>query len=137
MTTLVTKRYEWDMAHRLPLHDGKCRRLHGHRYVVEIDFSGQIFIDGPSTGMVIDFSKVKTMLDLLIGDEWDHRCMVHKDDDLLIGLQADRVEDFVVVDWMPTAENIARELFRLLRDTWNVTRVRVYETPSGWAEVTK
>ena len=59
----VTRRYEWDMAHRLPEHSGKCSRLHGHRYVAEIDVEGEIDqASGSSHGMVLDFGDLDPSL---------------------------------------------------------------------------
>lgn len=152
----VTKRYEWDMAHRLPQHEGKCRRLHGHRYVAEIDFTGQVHSNhaGSSSGMVVDFGDIKRMLDGTIG-VWDHCTMLHDDDPLFLDVDlgdnpldtsARGTEETAIammhhygifrVPYTPTAENIAIEIRKMLLGlNLPVTRVRVYETPSGWAEV--
>jgi 6-pyruvoyltetrahydropterin/6-carboxytetrahydropterin synthase len=124
----VTVKHEWDMAHRLPLHDGKCKRLHGHRYVTEIDVAGTV---NTTTGIIIDFVIVRDAVKDAIG-VWDHRCMLHDSDPIALTVE----EGCLRVSFMPTAENIAQEIVRLLmnRDL-NVVRVRVYETPNGWAEV--
>jgi 6-pyruvoyltetrahydropterin/6-carboxytetrahydropterin synthase len=131
----VTKKYEWDMAHRLPRHEGKCRRLHGHRYVAEIDITGSVITAGAETGMVVDFYRVKQVMDATIG-EWDHRTMLHDEDYIFEGATTSLIEMGVFrVPFMPTAENIALEVLRLLSAHFVVTRVRIYETPNGWAEV--
>jgi 6-pyruvoyltetrahydropterin/6-carboxytetrahydropterin synthase len=134
----VTKRYEWDMGHRLPQHEGKCRRLHGHRYVVEVDFTGPVIPAGRSAGMVVDFDDVKTLLDTVIG-YWDHRTMLQQGDPIVDGHSASwhTLYGIFFVPFPPTAENIAREILLSLQPgaPAQVTRVRVYETPSGWAEV--
>lgn len=124
----ITKRYSWDMGHRLPNHEGKCARLHGHTYVAEIDITGPLDNDG----MVVDFYLIKDAIKELFGD-WDHRTMLYEDDSLL----RDSVQDYGIirVPFMPTAECIAIEIMTRMRTTFNVTRVRVYETPDGWAEV--
>lgn len=133
----VTKRYEWDMGHRLPSHNGKCRRLHGHRYVAEIDVTGDV---QARSGMVIDFYLFKTILDDTIG-QWDHKTMLFHTDPMwhsLVAIAHTEPENYgcFPVPFIPTAENIAREIMRMLSTrNWKVTRVRVYETPSGWAEV--
>ena len=134
MITTITLRYEWDMGHRLPLHDGKCRRLHGHRYVSEVDVTGPLVTHGPSTGMVADFTDVKHFVKLVIDGQWDHRTMLWEQDELYA---ASMDPDYGIfrVPFMPTAENIAAELLRLLRPNMPVTRVKVWETPSGSAEV--
>jgi 6-pyruvoyltetrahydropterin/6-carboxytetrahydropterin synthase len=142
LTTTVTKRYEWDMGHRLPNHNGKCSRLHGHRYVAEIDITGPVSTaeHTSSEGMVIDFYDLQRMLDVYIG-EWDHRTMLHVDDELVRLLHSDTARHLGIfaVPFIPTAENIAAEIFNVISGVTDVhqfiTRVRVYETPSGWAEV--
>lgn len=129
----LTTRYEWDMGHRLPSHNGKCRRLHGHRYTAEIDVTGPLMTLGPSMGMVVDFYVLKKAIDAAIG-HWDHRTMLHEEDPLRLDDEDDT--GVLRVSFVPTAENIAREVMRVMRmQGLNITRVRVYETPNGWAEV--
>ena len=141
---IVTKRHEWDMGHRLPEHDGKCRKLHGHHYVAEIDITGCIQEGGPSSGMVVDFSILKEQLADIIDGHWDHKTMLRANDPIILEcIDQNQAHEFGIfaVPFTPTAENIALELFRWLKDRnhanprINITRVRVYETPDGWAEV--
>jgi 6-pyruvoyltetrahydropterin/6-carboxytetrahydropterin synthase len=138
----ITKRYEWDMAHRIPNHAGKCARLHGHRYVAEIDITGPLVdVAGASDeGMVIDFYALKQVLEANFGD-WDHRCMIYRGDQSFLGIATDKakVMGIFLVPYIPTAENIARDMMTKINEGLPVrvlcTRVRVYETPNGWAEV--
>lgn len=134
----VTKKYEWDMGHRLPNHSSKCRHLHGHRYVAEVDVTGPLLTHGSSEGMVLDFTDLKAALEEVIGP-WDHKTMLSEQDVMLnMGGLGQTLTDFgvITVPFTPTAENMAREVLVRLRDKrFNVTRVRIYETPNGWAEV--
>jgi 6-pyruvoyltetrahydropterin/6-carboxytetrahydropterin synthase len=145
----ITHRYEWDMAHRIPEHAGKCRRLHGHRYILEVDVTGWVQSSGPADGMVVDFGDVKDLVKRWLG-HWDHRTMLAESDPLCAvwdeskpvtesGVCAGDVcdEHFGIfrVPFIPTAENIALEVYRILSQHLNITRVRIYETPNGWAEV--
>ena len=60
---------EFDAAHRLPGYDGKCSRIHGHTYTVEV------VLDGPvdeKTGFVMDFYDLKRILKSSL-DGLDHR----------------------------------------------------------------
>lgn len=140
MITTITLKHEWDMGHRLPLHNGKCARLHGHRYVAEIDVTGELQTEGSATGMVVDFYVIKDRVKRFIDEEWDHRTMLWEQDTILkayLGTRATEIGAFFV-PFMPTAENIAWEILHHLRNKGsglNVSRVRVYETPNGWAEV--
>jgi len=136
-------RHEWDMGHRLPLHQGKCRRLHGHRYVAEIHLTGPIQKEGPATGMVVDFYELKNALKKIVDDEWDHKTMLYNEDPLAgaVRILPNEIVGIVCVPFMPTAENIAAELLRLLRVEFPalgvfdpvVEGVRVWETPNGSA----
>lgn len=139
----VTLKHEWDMGHRLPEHDGKCRKLHGHRYVAEVDVTGKVQMFGASSGMVVDFSVIKKQLVDTVDKYWDHKTMLRMDDPIVIDcVDESQCAEFGIhtVPWTPTAENIALELFEWLENlnrgsNINITRVRIYETPNGWAEV--
>jgi len=64
MFTLIV-RASFDAAHDLPGHTGKCRRLHGHRYQVEVEFSG----DGlDANGMLFDFAELRAAVDRHLPD---------------------------------------------------------------------
>lgn len=141
--TTITHKHEWDMGHRLPRHEGKCARLHGHRYVAEIDITGKVQTSGSGTGMVVDFYIVKDIVKATFGD-WDHRTMLWREDPFAQEMLTDVQKTYGIfrVMFMPTAENIAAEIIlRInveLRESHSLaccTRVRVYETPNGWAEV--
>jgi 6-pyruvoyltetrahydropterin/6-carboxytetrahydropterin synthase len=128
---IITRTYEWDMAHRLPFHDGKCRRLHGHRYKAELTVAGPIITSGSEYGMVMDFDRIKKAVDNTFS-YWDHRCMLWACDTLRI--ENEEAEGVFRVPYMPTAENIAHEIFLMLRhEGLPMLSVRVYETPNGWA----
>ena len=70
----ITKEFRFEAAHKLPLHDGKCARLHGHswrgRLVLRADKPIQC---GPKTGMVQDFGDVSAVLRPFVDDVLDHR----------------------------------------------------------------
>jgi len=51
----VRKVVEFDSAHHLPDHPGKCKRLHGHRWKVVIEVAAAE-LDGE--GMVCDFGEL-------------------------------------------------------------------------------
>ncbi len=68
----IWKDYTFEAAHRLPnVPTGhKCARLHGHSFRASIHVTGQI---GDSTGWVIDFADISTVLDPVIERALDHR----------------------------------------------------------------
>ena len=57
MTTILSKTFRFEAAHRLPkVPEGhKCGRLHGHSYQVDVIIKGT---PDPETGMVIDFGEI-------------------------------------------------------------------------------
>jgi len=56
MKISITSVHEIAAAHYLPYHEGKCRRRHGHNYVIKFTLVEDSLINsGPETGMVMDF----------------------------------------------------------------------------------
>ena len=120
MRAVVVKRDSFDAAHFLPGYPGKCANLHGHHWVVEVGIVGEV---NKETGMVIDFSKIKKVMEPII-DRFDHHCL------------NDSIK-------MPTAENIATYILTKLGYEWiqspqeplQVKFVRVWESEDSYAEV--
>ena len=141
----ITRRLEFDAGHRIPNHNSQCRHLHGHRYAIEITLSGDIIAnEGTSEqGMVMDFADVKRIAREKLVDGWDHAFLAYRGDkavcDFLASLPNHRT---VILDVVPTAENLAQVAFNILelayQDTYGnplrLERVRLYETPNNWAD---
>ena len=118
MRTTITKILTFDAAHSLPEHLGKCRNVHGHTYTVEVTIEGTIDSGGPTDGMVMDFADLSSRVAELVVDPLDHRYL----NDLF--------------DFAPTAEAVAEwTLVTLQRAGLPVVRVRLWETPTSYAEV--
>lgn len=142
---LITRRLEFDAGHRIPDHRSQCRHLHGHRYALELSVSGPITqCDGdPRNGMVIDFSEIKTLAQELVVGVWDHAFLVYRGDQTIIDF-LNTIEDHrtVILDVVPTAENLAAEAFRLLapaiaqacNKSLRLENIRLFETPNCWAD---
>lgn len=136
----ITRRFEWDAAHRVLGHEGKCRHLHGHRYV------GEVTVEAPALdhlGRVIDFSVIKERVGKWIDIYWDHNALFHREDPMVqqpqIYFSQNGRDPFLMpIGENPTAENIACYLFgmcqTLLLHPLRVVRVRIYETPNCWAD---
>lgn len=141
----ITTRLEFDAGHRIPDHKSQCRNLHGHRYSLEITLSGDIISqkEVSENGMVMDFSDVKKIARESIVDVWDHAFLVFKDDKVVLDfLNSLPNHKTVIFPCVPTAENMASEAFKILKDEYKDTygnhlkleRVRLYETPNSWAD---
>lgn len=70
---LIYKEFRFEAAHRLPYHDGKCSRLHGHSWVGRVYVKGDRLIDqGAKRGMVMDYGDIKKFIQPLLDDYLDH-----------------------------------------------------------------
>lgn len=112
----IAKRFDFDAAHQLTgLPDGhKCRRLHGHTYVVEVEVSGDL----DSRGMVADYAELEPF------GRWLKETLDHRN-----------LNDLMVEP--TTTEHVARRCYDAVRATCaylNVTAVRVWESSTTWAE---
>ena len=118
MKTLVCKIFSFDAAHFLPDYKGKCRNLHGHTWKLEVEVSGPV---GNETGMVVDFAKLKEVVNLRILQHLDH------------SLLNDKVSD-------PTCENLLDWIWKILflwttcEGMVKLERLRLWETPDSYAE---
>jgi 6-pyruvoyltetrahydropterin/6-carboxytetrahydropterin synthase len=124
----ITRRAEFSASHfcrRADWSDEQNRAVygeaanplgHGHNWVVEVTLEGE---PDPVTGMVVDLKALKEILQREVVEPMDHRFLNHE------------VPPFDRV--VPTAENVAREIWRRLEPRVNGPRrrlhaVRVYET---------
>lgn len=133
-----TRRFEIDAGHRVMNHGGKCRNMHGHRYVIEVTVAAPQL---DALGMVIDFSEIKSRIGDWLDREWDHGFLVFKDDiEVIAALALVGGQKVAIVPFNPTAENMATFLYEIkipeLLSGTNATvkRVRVWETPNCSAE---
>lgn len=145
---LITRRLEFDAGHRIPDHRSLCRHLHGHRYAIEVTVSGRITRqDGdPRNGMVLDFSEIKAVVKAEIVDKWDHAFLVYREDHAILDfLQTLPDHRTVILDVVPTAENLVALAFRILAPRigeicdkqLTLESIRLYETPNCWADATR
>lgn len=142
----ITRKLEFDAGHRIPNHRSLCRNLHGHRYVMHITLLGKVQEEkgASSEGMLMDFSDVKELAEMHLVSNWDHAFLVYEHDSQVRQF-LDSLPDHktVVLDRIPTVENLARIAFDVLKDVYEtryeaaltLQSVRLYETPNSWAEV--
>ncbi|QWD61315.1 6-carboxytetrahydropterin synthase QueD [Polynucleobacter sp. MWH-UH25E] len=142
----ITRRLEFDSGHRIPNHDGQCRHLHGHRYAIEVTLTGEV-ADHPGKaddGMVLDFGDIKRLANQYVVEPWDHAFLVAKEDEKLVAfLSSLPNHKTVIMEHVPTVENLANAAFAILQPVFNkafdgrleLSAVRLYETPNCWADV--
>lgn len=147
MKLTATKEFTFDCAHMLTGHEGLCRNLHGHTYKLEVEVqhfgSGDRIPSGPSQGMVVDFKDLKELVNRRIVSKMDHAFICNRnaegaETEIAKVLEKHGLKIYYL-DERPTAENMAKHIAAALsyecRDSGVViTRVRVYETPTSYAE---
>jgi 6-pyruvoyltetrahydropterin/6-carboxytetrahydropterin synthase len=141
----ITTRMEFDSGHRIPNHKSSCKNLHGHRYAIEVTLKGDIIDQENESdyGMVMDFKDAKELIRKTIVEPWDHAFLVYeKDLEVIHFLNSLKGHKTVILDKVPTAENMALIAFNLLKNVFVKTfqndivpiRVRLFETPNNWAD---
>ena len=136
---------EFESGHRIPNHKSVCRKLHGHRYAIEVTIKGEIGkqSDESDFGMVIDFKDAKKLIKKVIVQEWDHAFIAYeKDLEVISFLNTLDKHKTVILKRVPTAENMAVTALELLSSAFKKefgelirpTKVRLYETPNNWAD---
>lgn len=142
----ITRKLEFDAGHRIPDHKSQCRNLHGHRYTLLITLVGAVVEEeGQSdNGMIMDFSDIKALAKTHLVDLWDHAFLVYRND-TAVRQFLDSMPDHktVVLDRIPTVENLARDAFDILKNVYqdrygtglSLSKITLYETPNCWAEV--
>ncbi len=71
----IRKSFTFEAAHVLPHHPGKCARLHGHSYRLDVALEGPLQPDGPAAGMIQDFDLISRVVKEAVVGELDHRSL--------------------------------------------------------------
>ncbi|TYQ30511.1 6-carboxytetrahydropterin synthase QueD [Pseudanabaena sp. UWO310] len=96
---IISKEFRFDAAHKLPHHDGKCQRLHGHSFVGKVSIkSDSLKSEGSQVGMVLDYGIIKKYLEPMRDRYLDHHYLNES-----TGLEN------------PTSEELARWIFNYLK----------------------
>ncbi|MFH1788415.1 MAG: 6-carboxytetrahydropterin synthase QueD [Candidatus Altiarchaeota archaeon] len=110
----VGRTFYFDAAHFLPDYQGKCEKMHGHTYRLDIVVEDEIGGDG----MVMDFNKLKSVVKNQVLDKLDHENL------------NDVLEN-------PTAENIVEWIWTQLDGKIRLQSVRMWEGQGKWVEKTR
>lgn len=112
---LIRNQFAFEAAHLLPHHLGKCSRLHGHSYRLDVTVAGPLQSAGPSTGMVVDFDDLARIVRAAVIDVLDHRYL------------NDTIDN-------PTSENIVTWIWhRLAPELPGLTELTLWETATACA----
>ena len=124
MGLTICRSFNFCAAHSLPeMKHSKCKNLHGHNYVLEVEVTRVLWKTFTKTGMIVDFTEFKNIINEHVIDKYDHR----------------NLNDFMQ---NPTVEVLLSEIADILDrelDTKNLLmkRLRLYETPQCYAEIIK
>ena len=120
---IIYKEFRFEAAHKLPHHDGKCSRLHGHSWVGRVYVRGERLIeDGPKQGMIIDSGDIKKYIQPLLDNFLDHYYLNET-----MGLEN------------PTSEKVAKWIFEKLEKAGlpGLYAVEIQETCTSGCRYTK
>jgi 6-pyruvoyltetrahydropterin/6-carboxytetrahydropterin synthase len=113
MRYLLEVKMDFAAAHIVRGHQGKCARLHGHNWKVQVVVESNILND---LGMGLDFADLKKLASEVI-DPLDHQFL-------------NEIKPFDVLN--PTAENVARFIYesiqKLLPENIVMAEVSLHET---------
>jgi 6-pyruvoyltetrahydropterin/6-carboxytetrahydropterin synthase len=146
----ISKEFSWSMAHMLANHSGKCKNIHGHTYVMQVELErtegGTIDAPGKTDhGMVMEFYDVKKIISDLIVEPLDHAFLywVKSTDSLeheIAELLRKHDRKLVEINYRPTAENLASDFMQKINDCLNKHPVKVielilWESPTSFARI--
>ena len=142
-TVTISRRVEWDMAHRLgPECTTKCKNLHGHRYVAIATLRAE---ETDELGMVLDFADVFGAMRTFIDEHLDHACVVDLRDDALLRFLVSAGDKRCEVAFPTTVENLCGWLAHKFQEAFDalpgarergvqLVQLRVFETPNCYAD---
>ncbi len=141
-----TVRIEFDAAKRLVHFDGPCRHVHGYHYVVEASFSSPFLKNSKDLAhhsMIMDYNKLRQLLENWIRVFWDHNIILNKEDkELGEFIEKLTSQHVFYMDGDPTAERMAYFLLEtiipeLIRDQKGIIcdKLRIYDNKNAYIEV--
>ena len=69
----IEKTFAFEAGHELVHHDGKCKRPHGHSYLLTVYVAArELQKSGPKKNMVVDFGDIAAVVEPMIEDYLDH-----------------------------------------------------------------
>ena len=118
----VTKSFTFDMAHALYGYDGPCKNIHGHTYHLDITLLGQPIadIEHVKLGMVIDFGDLKSIVQKLIIEVFDHALVLNEEAPYSKSeVISNEFEKVILVPFQPTCENLLLHFVDILKEKFS------------------
>ncbi|QIM62637.1 6-carboxytetrahydropterin synthase QueD [Pasteurellaceae bacterium Orientalotternb1] len=137
----IAKEFSFDMAHMLDGHDGKCKNLHGHTYTLQVEIAGELHTSGAKSGMVMDYSDLKTIVKTHILDKMDHAFIYDSTSERecqVANLLNSLNSKTFAIPARTTAEQMAKYMFDTLCNVGlPVSLIRLWETPTSYCEYSR
>lgn len=140
MIIRVTKEFDFEMAHALDGHDGKCHNIHGHTYGLRVTFIGTPIDEMGSAkdGMVIDFSDLKNIVKKHVVDVFDHALVLRDNSRFLGSITPENNARLILVPYQPTAEKVLEHMVAIIQEHMQphmqLHSAMLRETKSSYAE---
>jgi 6-pyruvoyltetrahydropterin/6-carboxytetrahydropterin synthase len=133
MRTRIYKEVFFEATHRLIHYQGKCFRLHGHQWRVEVWIEGTA---DERTGIVLDYNCIKEVV-----GRFDHQVILNADDPMVASIEA--FHPVVTTPGDPTSEVLAGLIAEMINTEAarqghdaRVVTIRVWESTTCYAERT-
>ncbi len=137
----ITKKFHFEAAHALWNYNGLCRNIHGHSYKLYVTLIGQPNKNkkSPGFGMIMDFGKLKSLINNEIVNVFDHSLIIYKEaENDIIRTVSQMHNRLLVVDYQPTCENMtadfANRIIKVLPKDIKLYSLRLYETATAFCE---
>ena len=107
----LSRLFSFEASHELKWYQGKCNRLHGHSYKLQVTISGKL----NENGILMDFHEIKSIVNSVIIDILDHSYL------------NDIIEN-------PTAENTIIWIWNKLNDKLPLKELILWETYNSFVK---
>ncbi len=139
MKIRLTKEFRFEMSHALDQYQGLCRNLHGHSYKLFVTVIGE-YVKNPqsnSSGMVMDFKRVKELVENSVINDFDHSIVLYKNSTFANVIKETDTK-MIMFDCQPTCENLIMEfhdrITKVLPEGIKLAKIKLYETETSFAE---
>jgi len=140
----IERRFSFAGGHRLSKHQGSCKNIHGHNYIVYVGLKSYILNEND---MIMDFSDLKSIFETYL-QEYDHCLVINKKDmEWLEPLSQKMSWKVKIMDDEgrdPTAEVMANHFYKYLKSLFEkefnniqIDYVTVYENENSKSTYTE
>lgn len=137
----ITKEFKFEMAHALPNHEGLCKNVHGHSYILSVTLLGQAVEgkDRSDRGMVMDFGSLKKIVFDNVITVFDHALVLYDGaSEKLVSELRNNFAKLILVDYHPTSEKLIVDIKDRIQANLSkeikLVKLQLRETATAYAE---